>query len=312
EHLFVTIRQNFTLAREAEITLECAPGTLSSSMASCLAGCGVNRVSLGVQSFSDREAALVGRLHRRETVLQDIGRLREAGISNINIDLIAGLPCQTAASWQDSIAELIQAGVPHASIYMLEIDEDSRLGRERIAGGERYHARSLPDDDLAADFYLMASTRLEGEGIEQYEISNFARPGFQSMHNLKYWRRQPYLGFGLDAHSMLPAEGSAGAVRFANPDSLETYLTHAPAERSYVSPQAALEEAFFLGLRLREGVDLGRMGAVYGRAAVTGFLPIVDELRELGLLEGPAAMIRLTEQGRLLSNEVFARFLGSA
>ncbi|MBV9626296.1 MAG: radical SAM protein, partial [Acidobacteria bacterium] len=105
EHLFVTIRQNFTLAREAEITLECAPGTLSSSMASCLAGCGVNRVSLGVQSFGDREAALVGRLHRRETVLQDIGRLREAGISNINIDLIAGLPCQTAASWQDSIAE---------------------------------------------------------------------------------------------------------------------------------------------------------------------------------------------------------------
>lgn len=311
ERLFVTIRQNFRLAEDAEVTVECAPGTLSSAMAGLLAASGVNRISLGVQSFVDREAAVTGRLHRRETVFADIDRLGAAGISNINVDLIAGLPYQTAASWEESLAELILSGVPHASLYLLEIDEDSRLGRERIAGGRRYHAGSLPDDDLAVDFYRAASERLERAGIKQYEISNFARPGFSSTHNLKYWKRQPYLGFGVDAHSMLPAEEGQDAVRFANADSLEAYLAHAPAQRSYVDHAAALEETFFLGLRLNEGLDLGRVAASFGDSVVTGFAPIIDDLRNEGLLERQAAIVRLTEQGRLLSNEVFARFLTS-
>ena len=311
ERLFVTIRQNLTLARGAEITVECAPGTLSSAMAGLLVACGVNRVSLGVESFDDREAALVGRLHTRETVFKDIGLLGEAGITNINVDLIAGLPCQTFSSWQRSLAELILSGVPHASVYMLEIDEDSRLGRERLAGGWRYHAASLPDDDVTADFYQMGAERLAGAGIEQYEISNFARRGFQSRHNLKYWRREPYLGFGVDAHSMLPAEGGTSAVRFSNPDSLESYLADRPRERTYVNRQAALEEVFFLGLRLNQGLDLGRLAESFGVAAVTGFSRVIDDLRDQGLLEGQQAVVRLTERGRLLSNEVFARFLAS-
>ena len=144
-------------------------------MLESLGRCGVNRVSLGVQSFVDEEAASVGRLHTRAIVLDDLARLRAAGITNISIDLIAGLPHQTPESWEYSLAETIASGVPHVSVYMLEVDEDSRLGRELIAGGTRYHAHFVPDDDATADYYLQACDRLNGAGIVQYEICNFAR-----------------------------------------------------------------------------------------------------------------------------------------
>src|SRR5579862_1353807 len=144
ERLFVTISQKFSVRNTAEITVECAPGTLSPPTIEALRRCGVHRVSLGVQSFVDIEAASVGRLHKRSTVLEDIERLRSAGIENINIDLIAGLPHQTIASWEFSLAETIASGVPHVSVYMLEVDGDSRLGRELMAGGDRYHAHFVP------------------------------------------------------------------------------------------------------------------------------------------------------------------------
>ena len=206
--LFVTISQNFQIQPGAEITVECAPGTLTPAILETLQGCGVNRVSLGVQSFVDLEAASVGRLHKRQTVFDDISRLRGAGIQDINLDLIAGLPHQTAESWEASLADAVACGVPHVSVYMLEVDEDSRLGRELIAGGARYHAHFVPDEDLIADLYVAACDRLEAAGVQQYEISNFAREGCESRHNLKYWTRQPYLGFGVDAHSMLWAAGA--------------------------------------------------------------------------------------------------------
>ena len=160
-------------------------------------------MSLGVQSFVDIEAASVGRQHKRATVLDDMARLRAAGIEDINIDLIAGLPHQTAESWEFSVAEAIATGAPHVSVYMLEVDEDSRLGRELMAGGTKYHAHFVPDDELTADFYETACERLNAAGVRHYEISNFARGGKESRHNLKYWTRQPYMGFGVDAHSML-------------------------------------------------------------------------------------------------------------
>jgi oxygen-independent coproporphyrinogen-3 oxidase len=223
QRLFVTISQNFELQPGAEITVECAPGTLAPAVIEALQRCGVNRVSLGVQSFVDQEAASVGRLHNQKTVLDDIARLRAAGLVNINIDLIAGLPHQTVDSWALSVEQTIASQAPHASVYMLEVDQDSRLGRELIAGGTRYHAHFVPDEDVTADLYLMACERLEAAGVRQYEISNFARPGYESRHNLKYWTRQPYLGFGVDAHSMLPSsESGVEAVRFSSSDSLET------------------------------------------------------------------------------------------
>src|SRR5579864_8636763 len=234
--IFDAVRRQFSVSSDAEITVECAPGTLAPAVVDELLKCGVNRVSLGVQSFVDAEAAAVGRLHKRATVLEDIAHLRAAGIANINIDLIAGLPHQTEESWQYSLDETLATHAPHVSVYMLEMDEDSRLGREVMAGGTRYHAHFVPDEDATADFYTAACEQLEAAGIAQYEISNFARPGFESRHNLKYWTRQPYLGFGVDAHSMLASSVTAGAAaRFATPDVLEKYVAGSPLQGTEIS-----------------------------------------------------------------------------
>jgi oxygen-independent coproporphyrinogen-3 oxidase len=320
ESVFVTIQQNFEVQAGAEITVECAPGTLNDQMLRSLAGFGVSRVSLGVQSFVDQEAASVARLHKRTTVVDDVARLRAAGISNINVDLIAGLPHQTAASWQRSLDELLMLEVPHASVYMLEVDDDSRLGRELLAGGKRYHAHFVPDEDLTADLYEIACARLNSAGINQYEISNFARPGFESTHNLKYWTRQPYLGFGVDAHSMLPLAmlplamlplAKSGAVRFSNPDSLDQYLAGAAKQHSVIRGQEAVEEAFFLGLRLNRGIDVEALREQFGTAAICAHEEAIAELLNAGLLETAGSSIRLTRRGRLFSNEVFERFISA-
>jgi oxygen-independent coproporphyrinogen-3 oxidase len=279
-------------------------------MLESLLQCGVNRVSLGVQSFVDQEAAAVGRLHKRATVLEDIARLRAAGITNINIDLIAGLPHQTAESWEFSLAETIATGAGHVSVYMLEVDEDSRLGRELLAGGTRYHAHFVPDEEAMADFYLGACEELQSSGIAQYEISNFAREGFESRHNLKYWMRLPYFGFGVDAHSMLAsATPENEAARFAAADSLERYVSGTASQRSVVSKRAALEESFFLGLRLTRGVNLRELSARFGEEAVENARVAIAELVEGGLMEQRGDFICITSRGRLLSNEVFERFI---
>jgi putative oxygen-independent coproporphyrinogen III oxidase len=309
ERIFVTIRQHFDLLSGAEITMECAPGTLSNEVIAVLIRCGVNRVSLGVQSFVDQEAASVGRLHKRSIILDDIARLRAAGISNINVDLIAGLPHQTRESWDESLNEVIAIGVPHASVYMLEVDEDSRLGRELIAGGQKYHAHFVPDEDLTADMYEIACERLNAAGFPQYEISNFARAGFESKHNLKYWTRQPYLGFGVDAHSMLHVVGGDGAVRFSNPDALEVYISGAVGESSLVSQELALQEEFFLGLRLNSGVNVAKLAANYGADHIAVFHDSISDLVGDKLLELNGDVISLTSRGRLFSNEVFERFI---
>jgi len=321
ERLFFTIAENFEIQRDTEITVECAPGTLAPEVIDVLARSRVNRVSLGVQSFVDREAASVGRLHKCQTVFEDIARLRSAGIRNLSLDLIAGLPHQTYQSWKTSLDQAIRSQVPHLSVYLLEVDDDSRLGHELIAGGTRYHAHAVPDEDRMADFYEMACDELPRAGFAQYEISNFARDGYQSRHNLKYWSRQPYLGFGLDAHSMLPitpARNGAGrdgdgreAVRFATPDSLTEYLAATPPKRTVVDKQAALEEAFFLGLRLNAGTDLAKISADFGAARVAGFGSAILELVQAGLMEQEKNTVRLTARGRLLSNEVFERFVST-
>jgi oxygen-independent coproporphyrinogen III oxidase len=336
EQLFFAIWQNFEVRPGAEVTVECAPGTLAPAILDVFGRWPVNRISLGVQSFIDREAASVGRLHTCQTVYDDIARLRSAGIANINLDLIAGLPHQSYSSWKTSLDRAIASQVPHVSIYMLEVDDDSRLGRELIAGGTRYHAGAVPDEDSTADLYRMGCEQLENAGVKQYEISNFAREGYESRHNLKYWSRQPYLGFGVDAHSMLlilssqngvggngladatgwsnPRSGArpgGEAVRFATPDSLAEYLAAAPARRTLVDHRAALEEAFFLGLRLNGGTDLAKVSADFGTSEVAAFRPALVEMVEAGLLEQEEERIRLTPRGRLLSNEVFERFVST-
>jgi oxygen-independent coproporphyrinogen-3 oxidase len=308
--LFFAIRQEFKVLPKAEVTVECAPGTLTDPIIHTLVTRGVNRVSLGVQSFVDQEAASVARLHTREKTLSDIERLRKAGISNINVDLIAGLPHQTRESWEYSVQQAIETGVPHVSVYMLEVDEDSRLGRELIAGGTKYHAHFVPDDDMTADFYEIACERLNAVGIAQYEISNFACEGFESRHNLKYWTRQPYLGFGVDAHSMLPSRNvEAESVRVATTDDYDRFFVGADFKASAVDAEQSLEESFFLGLRLNRGVNMGCVREEFGEAA-NKFGATIDELVADGLLIRAEENLRLTNRGRLLSNEVFGRFIG--
>ncbi len=312
QRIFESVRSNFAAHPDAEVTVECAPGTLTPAALDSLLQCGVNRISLGVQSFVDQEAAAVGRLHKRATVIDDVSRLHGAGITNINIDLIAGLPHQTAETWHRSLAETIDTGAPHVSVYMLEVDDDSRLGRELIAGGTRYHAHFVPDEGAVADFYVTACETLDAAGVKQYEISNFSRPSFESRHNLKYWTRQPYFGFGVDAHSMLTPSDGAEAVRFATSDSLDKYVTGSPLQKTPVSRTTALEESFFLGLRLNRGVDLPAIAAAFGQASVVNLDPVISELIRDGLLDSHTGNIRLTSRGRLFSNEVFERFLVSA
>ena len=274
----------------AEATMEAAPGGITPDKAAAWRRAGINRVSLGVQSFHARELARTGRKHTAEIVEREVAVLREAGIGNFNIDLIAGLPGQTLESWNSSLEWIERLHAPHVSVYMLEVDEDSRLGAEVMAFGKRYGAPEIPSDDLIADFYEIAVERLARAGVARYEISNFARPGFESRHNLKYWRREPYLGFGADAHSF------DGAWRWQNPESMEDYLRGSKPEKAPADPAG---ERFFLGLRLSNGIQ-GDWSA---------FRPAIERLIRDGLLEADETALRLTARGVLLSNEVFAEFV---
>jgi oxygen-independent coproporphyrinogen-3 oxidase len=322
-HLFSAMRAEFAFEADAEITVECAPGQIADETLRALAAAGVNRVSLGVQSFIDRETQVSGRLHRRAVVVDDLRRLRAQGIANINVDLIAGLAGQTPASWEESLAVLRDTGVPHASVYMLEVDEDSRLGREMLAGGARYHAELVPTDDAIAAMYTTAIERLGRPGrgrLSQYEISNFSRRGFASRHNLRYWQRRPYLGLGLDASSMLrealPAADRSEpgyVLRFNTTDDLAQYLSGPqPAETAWLSPARQHEEAWFLGLRLNSGVKVAALKREFGGRMVAPAMEVVARMVETGLLTFDGKTVRLTAQGQLLSNDVFQEFLGLA
>lgn len=318
ERIFAAVRTKFDLNAEAEITMECAPGQLADATLDAMTAVGVNRVSLGVQSFVDSEAHASGRLHNRATVEVDLKRLRAAGISNLNIDLIAGLAGQTFASWEESLDALVASGVPHASVYMLEVDEDSRLGREMLKGGARYRAGLVPNDDAIARMYERAIERLEAAGLRQYEISNFSRFGLESRHNLRYWERRPYLGVGLDASSALHAAASwtsaakeAGALlRATTTNDLSAYLAGTGAmEMEWLNAERQHEEAWFLGLRTNAGVDVAALRREFGPELVEPAMETVERLTVDGLLTSGGERVHLTNRGRLLSNEVFQEFL---
>jgi oxygen-independent coproporphyrinogen-3 oxidase len=309
--LFAAMRAEFDFDADAEVTVECAPGQIADDTLQALVAAGVNRVSLGVQSFIDREARVSGRLHNRATVAEDVRRLRGAGIANLNVDLIAGLAGQTAASWEESLAALVDCGAPHASVYMLEVDEDSRLGREMMGGGARYYAEQVPTDDAIAQMYSMAIETLARAGLAQYEISNFCRPGFMSRHNLRYWQRRPYLGLGLDASSALHAAGSREMLRSTTTDGLGAFLDGAEAaETAWLSLERQHEEAWFLGLRLNAGVDVAALELEFGGELVARAMEAVRRLAEAELVVVNGETVCLTERGRLLSNDVFQEFLG--
>lgn len=284
-----------------EATIEAAPGTVTPERIHAWTSAGINRVSLGIQSFVKSELARTGRRHDAETVGREIADLRRAGISNINVDLIAGLPGQTEATWRESLSWVEQLRPPHVSVYMLEVDEDSRLGAELLNGGVRYGAADVPTDAAVADFYEIAVEQLARIGIARYEISNFAEPGAESIHNLKYWRREPYIGFGADAHSF------DGTQRWQNVETAREYVLRSDAgqtPRERCESAVPHEEKFFVGLRLSEGIrpdesDWRRFG------------PALRRFIDLGMIERHGANIRLTHRGVMVSNEVFEEFISA-
>ena len=290
---------------EMEVTLEADPETVEPGKAAAWVRAGINRVSFGVQSFADKELVAAGRMHRRADIYRAAGILRDVGIRNISFDLIAGLPWQTAESWKESLEELVKLGPEHVSVYLLEVDEGSRLGLEILQSGTRYSAGAVPGDDLMAEFYETACTFLEDLGYHHYEISNWARPGFESRHNLKYWRRDAYLGFGAGAHSF------SGMQRWANAHDAAAYVAaittgRLPAEQvEVVTRESALEEELFLGLRQLDGIDLGRIEKEYGVTLRARF----DPLASAGLVEREGSMVRLAEGKLSVSNEVFVELM---
>jgi oxygen-independent coproporphyrinogen III oxidase len=315
--IFAALGESFCIETDAEITIECAPGQIAPDFLQAMVEVSATRVSLGVQSMVDAEAAATGRQHTRAIVENDVRRLHDAGLA-VNIDLIAGLPGQTMASWLESVDAVCGLALEHASIYMLEVDEDSRLGRELIGGGRRYGAGLVPTDDVIAAMYEAGCERLEKAGLHQYEISNFGRPGAASRHNLRYWRREPYLGVGLDAHSMLRTRAGAATrfcnvVRFGNTDDLVRYMTYMTNElhgTEFVDRAAQMEEAWFLGLRLTEGLSLTALREEFGADTILAFDTALSELVADGLIARAGDHIALTTRGRMLSNDVFGRFLG--
>ena len=298
------IRESFRNAL-SEVTLEADPETVEATKAAAWVRAGINRVSFGVQSFSDLELKASGRMHRREDVYRAAALLQDVGIANISFDLIAGLPHQTRESWQQSLDELAALAPDHVSVYLLEVDEGSRLGKELLRGGERYHAGVVPDEDTMAEFYGTACDELSKAGYHHYEISNWARPGFESHHNLKYWRREPYLGFGAGAHSF------SGAERWANVHDAAAYVSALSARRlpieqhELVTSQSALEEELFLGLRQLDGIDVERIEKQYGVDLGRRF----EALQSADLIERSGSTVRLAPGRLSVSNEVFVELI---
>jgi oxygen-independent coproporphyrinogen-3 oxidase len=298
------IRNSFSCALD-EVTLEADPETIEAEKAADWAASGINRISFGVQSFIDDELKSAGRRHRAADVYQGVGMLRNLGFANISFDLIAGLPKQTEASWGRSLEELIALSPEHVSTYIMEIDEGSRLGLEVLEGGSRYSARELPSEELMADFYALAQRELRSAGYQQYEISNWAKPGFPSRHNLKYWRREPYLGFGAGAHSF------SGTERWANVHDAAAYVASVSAGQSAVESidtvtrELAFEEELFLGLRQLAGIDLRRIERQYGVDLEAKLLHLASR----GMVEREGNMLRLPADKLSVSNEIIVELL---
>ena len=309
ERIIDALRERATFATSdagVEVTLEADPETITLAKAQAWRAGGFNRISLGGQSFIDRELQAAGRMHRREHIGAANEALRAAGFANVSMDLIAGLAHQTAESWSQSLDELIAIAPEHVSIYMLEVDEGSRLGKEILTDGTRYSAGAVPTPDESCDFYEAACERLASAGYEHYEISNWAKPGFRSRHNLKYWQRAPYLGFGAGAHSF------DGVERWANVHDSAEYvrrIERGETTREQIEPvtaEQALEEEIFLGLRQLDGIDFARIEREYSAA---GLRERVDALASQGLLQRDGANVRLAPDRLAVSNEIFSELL---
>jgi len=310
------LRRAFDVSPAAEITLEVNPGSVDKYKIQCYREAGVNRISIGMQAFQDETLKRIGRSHTVRDAVNTLELFRKTGMRNISLDIIAGLPGQTAKDWRENLDEIRCLSPDHVSMYLLEIHEHTVFGK--IYGGLSSKLSvtpagttcpDLPDEGLVERFYFEAVSEFEKEGYSQYEISNFARPGYESRHNMKYWTDQPFIGFGCSAYSYF------GGMRWGNERSVERYvklmrrLQHAIDYRSESTARDREEEAIFLGLRLTQGVDLFEFKSKFGFDLADRFEREIEYLKEGELLELTPSHIRLTPKGWMLSNEVFSEFL---
>ena len=297
-------RRSFAVAHDAEITMEANPETVTRERLEAYRAAGVNRLSFGVQSFRDEELRRLGRIHDAERARAAVGEARAAGFDNISLDLMLWLPAQTLPHLDHSLEALIALRPEHASLYLLELYPNAPLREEMARGGW-----SLAPDEDAADMYLHAMSRLEAAGYEQYEISNVARPGRRSRHNMKYWTDGEWAGFGCGAHSTIRH------VRWNNVAATVEYVQRmeagepVAAGRRALTPREQVEEALFMGLRLNEGVSTRRLQREYGIDAWATWGSRLQRYVDAGLLVRDPTCLRLTRQGMLLSNEVMTAFL---
>lgn len=296
------IREHFMVSDGVEFTVEANPNTVTEQKLKVLLECGVNRLSLGAQSFSNAVLLILGRLHTAEEALHAMRRARQAGFQNISIDLIYGIPGQTTPLWRESLERAIELGPEHISAYSLSLDEGTWFKREVEAG-----KLVLPEEENVARMYELAESVLTRAGYGRYEISNFSLPGFECRHNVNYWRRGEYLGLGPAAWSFISGR------RYANIADVREYSRRLAAGLSpvefeeVVRPEQAAAEDVMLGLRTEAGVELRRIEQVHGRQAVELLAKNIDLLRGSGLVSLSSGRLRLTGHGMLLSNDVIAR-----
>jgi oxygen-independent coproporphyrinogen III oxidase len=302
--LVETCHKKFDIAPGAEITIEANPGSVTADYLEKLRALGINRVSFGVQSFDDLELQMLGRTHSAQDAREAVRMARAAGFANISIDLIAGLPEQKMETWRGNLDEVGSLAPDHLSVYLLELYRDAPL-LHRIERGE---LRAL-DEELTVEMYFALMDEAERFGLEQYEISNWARPGCSSRHNLKYWTGAPYWAFGVSA------AGYDGESRWSNTRNIHEYLAQVESGHSPVDSRAELDdedrqsEALFLGLRLRDGVDLQAHRRRFGVNVVDRYRDELERLCEAGLIELSDENIVISRKGKVLANEVFAAFV---
>ena len=299
-------RERFALAADAEITLEANPETTTVDRLRGFGAAGVNRLSFGVQSFDDTELRLLSRLHTASRAEMALSEARQAGFENVSLDLMMWLPQQDVPTWLRSVDRLAELNPDHASLYMLELYPNAPL-KEEMA---RARWSQAPDDDVA-EMYVEAMERLEGAGYEQYEISNVARPGRRSRHNLKYWQDGEWRGFGPGAHS------TAAGVRWKNVSSTVEYVERVAAgaqlvaEERRLSSEERLEEALFTGLRLSMGVNVAEVRRRYGVDVWEKYGRDLQPFADEGLLDYDGASLVLTRRGMLLAHEIMTVFISA-
>jgi oxygen-independent coproporphyrinogen-3 oxidase len=299
--ILAAVRNRFDVAPTAEVTVEMNPATVTPETLAEFRRLGINRASFGVQTFNERDLKLLARGHDADDARNTFQMLRDAGFENISFDLIAGLPEQTLEDWSRNLDEAVSMEPEHLSLYLLEIHQGTPLAEQLRSG-----RRQLPDETLAADMYEMMIDRLAAAGYEQYEISNFAKPGLESSHNTKYWRLDPVYGFGVSAHSF------DGTERYANERDTAKYVEQieefAGAEVFRETINAA-SEFIFLGLRLMQGIRLDEYKERFGRSLTEQYSGELERLTEAELVVLSSDRLKLTSKGMLFSNTVFAEFV---